>query len=302
MDRTSHPPTREKSQGRKYTVIKRRSYPYSSFALTDLGKKGLFRLPKKAFGDVCEREIAKPLLAAAFLVYEPAALIQEAWDRLCLEMRMLYKRRYKRTFKEDRRLLEGGFHLPPKLSTEREVDNGTFPDFSSDRTIERMLKTEVEYIVHFWGNEFWISHDPGLGKQFKIVTPWANVRLYEIIHRYQPALVERTMIREVSKAYRKVILKRFPKTSSKDLHLLERCLSFFMNEDFFCVPKSRSCSEPPFYFIEVKGERVKTSEPSLTPNQKEFSQKFKGKVGILVLWVFLNRDNIKVQWLTPNHR
>ncbi len=271
-------------------------YPYSFFSLTKADKRELFRLPRQSLGEACERRFAEPILATAFGVYAPAMLIQEAWDRLCSEMLELYQRRYKRTFKVDRHLLRGTC-LPSELFTDKEADKYFSPNSLSNQTIKRKLKTNIECVAHFSANEFWISRDWDFGKQYGIVTPWAKIRLYELVHRRMPS-VEKTMIREVYEAYRRVVLKRFPHASANDLGLLRRCLFSSMKEDFFCVPKSRSPFKKPFYFVEVKSGKKKTSSPALSPNQREFFRKFRAKVGVLVLRVLLNRDNVEVRLLS----
>ncbi len=317
----------KKPQRRKYKIIREESYSYLSFSFSKTDKRKLFKLPNEIFGDVCEKRIAEPILAKTFQVYKPEMLIQKAWDRSYFEMLKLYKKHYKKPFKKDRHFLINTFLspfgisfkenrdlltndlLPRRLFTNKEINNKYFPDFLSDRVIEKKLRTEIECFVHFWANRFWVSSDPDLGRQYRILTPWEKIVLCELVRRNLrprrrgmiPDKLEKMMIGDIYKAYGKVVLDHLPSTPAKDISLLRQCLSSYSTkEDFFCVSKSKSRFEKPFYFVEVKGERVKANHPTFTLSQKEFFHQFKGKVGILILRIFLAQNKIEVKWLIPN--
>ena len=278
----------KKYRGQKYKIIKEKTYDIYSFLVHEGDKKELFKASVQTFGSLCEELIAKPILATQFRVYKPETFIEKAWNRLYFEMRKLYKKRYKKSFnlfdlfKEES--LESSSLYPWVVIKEILTYN------YSHRVINEVLIRE-ELIIF-------------AGRIYKI---WTSAKKTELYKRLIMDPVCEKRIEKLEKTilfaiYKNAALKRFPNLSRKDLNLLRKCMSPPLREDFFCVPKLNSYFKKPFYFVEIKSTKNKPHTPSLTSNQREFIREFKNKVGILILWIFLNQNKIEVKWLTPDIR
>ncbi len=277
---------RGKSQ--KYEVEKEESYEYSFFSLNDDDSDGIFNESAvQTFGAACERGIAHPILARTFQVYEPTTLIQEAWDRLYLEMLKMYERRYKKGFSLLGLLRDGYFK--PMSSRWNMLIKRIRTNQSFSRPMLRTLEVRWEQ-VRFADKLHMVWTSPE-----KIELYWQLMR--NPLYRKKIEQLEKDILFDVYKGY---VVKRFPRLSPKQLDVLRQCTSFPLRVDFFCVPKANSRFKEPFYFVEVKGERVKGHTPALTPSQRDFIRAFKGKVGIVILWLFFDRKRAEAKWLVPS--
>lgn len=282
---------REKSQKQQYRVIKEASYSRSFFSLSREGKEEIFSdSERQTFGAACERGIAQPILATMFQAYQPAMFIQEAWDRLYFEMLKLYEKRYGKSFSILGLLREK--HFRPASSDLKRVLTMTQARPADSRSLELVkdILFPRKKLVFF------------ADKTHGLLASVEKVELYERLmanpsYRKKIKRMEKDILFEV---YEDAVLRRFPNLSRKDRDVLRKCISFPLRQDFFCVPKRNSRFKVPFYFVEVKSERVKVSAPALTDSQKKFIRAFKCRAGILILRMFFSRDNIKVQWFTPN--
>ena len=283
--RKRRPALREKQT---YTLIKEEPYAYSFFSLDDDDSDGIFNESAvQTFGAACERGIAHPILARTFHVYEPTMLIQEAWDRLYLEMLKIYEKRYKKGFNLLNLLRDRNFRpasdrwemLIKRMRADQHISRPMRRAFDAGWETVRfadklhMVWTPPEKIELYWQ----LTKDPRYEKKIKAL--------------------EKDILFDVYKCY---VIKRFPRLSRQQLDVLRECTSFPLRIDFFCVPKKNSRFKEPFYFIEVKGERVKSHTPALTASQRGFIRAFKGKAAILILRLFFDRKRVEAKWLVPS--
>jgi hypothetical protein len=295
----------ENSKEQKYKILKEEVYNVSS--INGLNKKELFITSPQTLGYKCEEIIAKPALTTEFKVYIPHILIQKAWSQLYFEMKKLYKKYYGEDFKEGPELLVRtplSGTLLHALFTKKEID--ALPYNISSRILRKKLRTKIKCFITLRGKEFCISSEFDIGRlcggrQYKIFIPWEELRLYEcLLFKKLRKKLNKIMWEKFSEVYKNAISTRFSNISKKNYNLLQQCLSFPYKEDFFCIPKLNSHFKKPFYFVEVKTERIKSCIPRLTINQRKFIRKFKNEVGILILWIILEQDKIKVRWLVPD--
>jgi len=283
----------KKYKGQKYKIIKEKSYDMDSFSsfygycLYDSDRKEFFKMPVQTFGAKCEELIAKPILATEFRIYKPEFFIEKAWNRLYFEMRKIYKKQYKKSFNLLDLLKEENLEPLSRWFYIKEALSHKYHRQYRHRIINEILTCKD--LINF------------AGRNYEIWTRANKIKLYHLlimdpIYGKRIEKLEENILLEI---YKNAILKRFPNLPRKDLNLLRKCISFSYREDFFCVPKLNSHFKKPFYFVEIKTERTKTTSPSFSYNQREFIYKFKNKVGLLILWIFLNRHRIEAKWLVP---
>lgn len=288
MNTKRHLAIHPKSLPVNYTVIKEASYDRSSFELDGEDRSGVFgETEVQTFGAACERGIAHPILARTFHVYEPTMLIQEAWDQLHLELLKMYEKRYKK-----------GFNLLGLLRDRHFKPISGRWDMLATRMRANRNSLRLSRQTFFIGQEqIYFAN-----KLHVIFTSPEKIELYEQLTK-DPLLrkkikrLEEDILFDVYKGY---AMQRFPRLSRTQLDILRQCTSFPLRVDFFCVPKARSRFKEPFYFIEVKGERVKAHTPALTRSQRDFIRVFKGKVGIIILRLFFDQKRVEAKWLVPS--
>ncbi len=218
-------------------------------------------------------------------------LIQEAWEQLCFEMQKMYEKRYGKSFSilgllREKNLKPASYLLKATVEMMR-----IYPTDRRSLSLIRNIFYPQKELMEFAG---------------KInVNVWASVEKIELYERLREHPVYRRKIEKLEKEilfgiYEGAVVKRFPGFSHADRDVLRKCILFPLKQDFFCVPKPHSRFKAPFYFVEVKSERVRSSTPHLTDSQKEFVRTFKGEAGILVLRMFFGGNNVKTEWLVPD--
>lgn len=102
----------------------------------------------------------------------------------------------------------------------------------------------------------------------------------------------------VWRGYHRILLKNNITLSIEDLQFLKECLLPYGTPfDFFGIRRRKSSFSEPFYFIEVKSRKL--SHLGLSPNQRKFMEKVKGKFGILILHIKIEPQGVRVKYLLP---